>query len=70
MDWMLPLETLPGWPEAPAFSLAHLILIALILPLVTGSVIALLAWTPTWSHRIRAHGGDVAVRDAKSDDEA
>lgn len=60
MEWMLPLETLPGWPEAPAFSPAHLLLIALILPLATGIVIALLAWAPTWFRRTQSTGREVA----------
>lgn len=65
MDWLLPLETLPGWPEAPEFSAAHLILITAVLPVVTAIVIAVLAFTPTWARRFRGEtptGGDLVAR--------
>ena len=75
MDWLLPLETLPGWPEAPEFSAAHLILIAGVLPVVTAILIAVLALAPGWARRSRgetAAGGDVAVRpgDTRPDTQA
>lgn len=67
MDWMLPLETLPGWPEAPEFSAAHLILIAGVLPVATAIVIAVLAFTPTWVRRYRGEsepGGELVPQHA------
>lgn len=65
MDWLLPLETLPGWPAAPEFSAAHLILIVAVLPVMTAIVIAVIAFTPTWARRYRnetAAGGGLVAR--------
>lgn len=53
MIWMLPLETLPGWPEAPVWSLGHLLLIILVLPVLTAVVISVLTFTPTWKRLAR-----------------
>lgn len=53
MNWMLPLETLPGWPEAPEVSTAHMMLLLIIGPLAVGLVISLLAFTPALGRRFR-----------------
>ena len=70
MLWMLPLETLPGWPEAPPLAVGHLLLIILVLPAVTGLVIAILTFTPTWLRRSREGqetGTEVATVDHSAD---
>lgn len=49
----LPLETLPGWPEAPEVSAAFYWLLLIIGPLALGVVVALLTWTPKLSRAAR-----------------
>ncbi|GAB3820542.1 hypothetical protein GCM10028820_26840 [Tessaracoccus terricola] len=67
MNWMVPLETLPGWPEAAEVSYSHLLFLILIAPLVVSAIVAVLAWTPTWAARFRgeepATGTEVARRE-------
>ena len=53
MNWMLPLETLPGWPEAPDVSITHMLFLLFVGPLAFGAVIALLAFTPALGRRFR-----------------
>lgn len=53
MNWFLPLETLPGWPEAPAVSSTHMLLLLFIGPIVAGAVISLLVFTPALGRRFR-----------------
>lgn len=53
MNWMLPLETLPGWPEAPDVSTTHMLLLMFGAPIAVGAVIALLAFTPALGRRFR-----------------
>ncbi len=53
MNWMLPLETLPGWPEAPDVSSTHMLLLLFIGPIVAGAVISLLVFTPALGRRFR-----------------
>ncbi len=53
MNWMLPLETLPGWPEAPDVSVTHMLFLLFVGPLAFGAVIALIAFTPALSRRFR-----------------
>lgn len=53
MNWLLPLETLPGWPEAPAVSTTHMLFLLLIGPLLVGVVFAVLAFTPAFGRRFR-----------------
>ncbi|MDO5736971.1 MAG: hypothetical protein Q4P15_10905 [Propionibacteriaceae bacterium] len=53
MNWMLPLETLPGWPEAPEVSSGHMWLLLLVGPLAMAAVIALLGFTPALGRRFR-----------------
>ncbi|TRY19686.1 hypothetical protein FOJ82_02020 [Tessaracoccus rhinocerotis] len=67
MNWMLPLETLPGWPEAADVSYSQLLFLILIAPLAVGVVVSLLAWTPKLAARFRgeepAAGTEVARRE-------
>ena len=58
MNWLLPLETLPGWPEAPAVSSTHMILLMVIAPLACGVIVALLAFTPALGRRFRGELAD------------
>ena len=53
MNWMLPLETLPGWPEAPDVSATHLLFRMFLGPLAFGAVIVLIAFTPALGRRFR-----------------
>ena len=53
MNWMLPLETLPGWPEAPDVSAAHMLFLMFLGPLAFGAVIVLIAFTPALGRRFR-----------------
>lgn len=53
MNWMLPLETLPGWPEAPDVSAAHMLFLLFLGPLAFGAVIVLIAFTPALGRRFR-----------------
>lgn len=53
MNWMLPLETLPGWPEAPDVSSTHMLLLMFVAPIAVGVVIALLVFTPALGRRFR-----------------
>lgn len=50
---LLPLETLPGWPEAPEVSTAFYWLLLVIGPLALGAVIALLTWVPRLNRSAR-----------------
>lgn len=67
MNWMLPLETLPGWPEAPHMSDFHLLFLILIAPLAVAVVVSVLAWTPKLAARFRGEettdGTEVARRE-------
>ncbi|MGV8846160.1 hypothetical protein [Tessaracoccus sp.] len=58
MNWMLPLETLPGWPEAPAVSTPHMLMLMIGAPLAVGVIVALLAFTPALGRRFR---GELAM---------
>ncbi len=49
----LPLETLPGWPEAPEVSTAFYWMLMIIGPLALGAVVALLTWVPRLSRAAR-----------------
>lgn len=51
--FLLPLETLPGWPEAPELSAGFYIMLMIILPLVFGLVTTLLAFAPQLARRFR-----------------
>lgn len=53
MNWFLPLETLPGWPEAPDVSTTHMLLLLFVGPIVAGAVISLLVFTPSLGRRFR-----------------
>ena len=53
MNWLLPLETLPGWPEAPDVSAAHMLWLMFLGPLAFGAVIVLVAFTPALGRRFR-----------------
>ena len=53
MNWLLPLETLPGWPEAPDVSAAHMLWLLFLGPLAVGAAIALIAFTPALGRRFR-----------------
>lgn len=53
MNWMLPLETLPGWPEAPDVSAIHMVFLMFLGPLAFGAVIVLLGFTPALGRRFR-----------------
>ena len=53
MNWLLPLETLPGWPEAPAVSATHMLFLMLIAPLAIGVIIAVVSFTPALGRRFR-----------------
>lgn len=53
MNWMLPLETLPGWPEAPDVSSTHMLLLMFIGPIVFAAVVSLLVFTPALGRRFR-----------------
>lgn len=62
---LLPLETLPGWPEAPEVSTSLLLWLTVLGPLAVGVIIALLTFTPTLARRFRgedAPGSAVARR--------
>ncbi|RMB57501.1 hypothetical protein [Tessaracoccus antarcticus] len=63
MNWLLPLETLPGWPEAPAVSSTHMILLMGIAPLAVAAIVAILAFTPALGRRFR---GELATDDPHS----
>lgn len=53
MNWLLPLETLPGWPEAPEVSLSHMLMLMYVGPLAVGVIVALIAFTPALGRRFR-----------------
>ena len=53
MNWMLPLETLPGWPEAPDVSATHMLFLMFLGPFAFGAVIVLIAFTPALGRRFR-----------------
>lgn len=66
MNAWLPLETLPGWPEADPVSNSWMLLLLFGLPLATGVVIALLTFAPTLAKRFRTESGpslELARRD-------
>ena len=63
MNWLLPLETLPGWPEAPDVSVAHMLWLMFLGPLAVGAVITLLAFTPALGRRFR---GELTADEAPS----
>ena len=46
-----PLETLPGWPEAPEVSNAFMLMLILVGPLLVGVVVALLVFAPQLARR-------------------
>lgn len=50
---ILPLETLPGWPEAPQLSAGFYVMLMVILPLAVGLVVTLLAWAPSLARSFR-----------------
>ena len=71
MNWFLPLETLPGWPEAPAVSSTHMLLLLFIGPIVVGAVIALLVFTPALGRRFRGElASDHAPGEEYAEEEA
>lgn len=51
---MLPLETLPGWPEAPDPGLAEMLAICLGIPLAITVPLLLFILGPTWLRQTRA----------------
>ncbi len=53
MNWLLPLETLPGWPEAPDVSATHMLFLLFLGPAAFGAVIVLIAFTPALGRRFR-----------------
>ena len=67
MNWMLPLETLPGWPEAPEVSTADQLLLMIVAPLALAVIVGVIAFTPKFSRRFRGEdpeaGTDVARRE-------
>ena len=65
MNWMLPLETLPGWPDAPAVSSGHMWMLLLVGPLAMAAVIVLLGFTPALGRRFR---GELATGTAHEDE--
>ncbi len=70
MNWLLPLETLPGWPEAPEASGFSMVMLMLIGPLLVGVVVALITFTPTLSRRFRTETSgsrEVALTDYEQD---
>lgn len=48
---MILLETLPGWPEAPAISELNLLLLTVVGPLAAGALITALVFARTWARR-------------------
>ena len=54
---LLPLEVMPGWPEAEPESAFTLLLIMVIAPIVTGAVITLLAFGPQLARGTKNDGG-------------
>ncbi|MFV0429507.1 MAG: hypothetical protein ACK5KO_08790 [Arachnia sp.] len=48
---LLPLETLPGWPEATDPSLGFLLILCLFAPLAVGVVVAVIGFAPTLARR-------------------
>lgn len=58
----LPLETLPGWPEAPEVSTSFMLMLLFIAPLVVGVIVAVLAFTPALGRRFRGELADDAPR--------
>ena len=67
MNWMLPLETLPGWPEAPAVSPSHMVFLMVLGPLAVGAIMTLLAFTPALGRRFR---GELATGTPHSEEHA
>ncbi|MGO1385559.1 MAG: hypothetical protein ACTHWA_06315 [Arachnia sp.] len=63
MNWMLPLETLPGWPEAPDVSATHMLFLTFLGPFAFGAVIVLIAFIPALSRRFR---GEVVGEQARA----
>ncbi len=51
---MLPLETLPGWPEAPDPSLWMVLAILVAIPLAITIPVLLIHLGPTWFRQTRA----------------
>lgn len=60
MNWLLPLETLPGWPEAPEVSAASQLMLMVIGPLAVAVIVAILTFTPKLSRRFRGADKDAA----------
>ncbi|WP_028709540.1 hypothetical protein [Propionicicella superfundia] len=64
---MLPLETLPGWPEVDDPGIGAILLLTVALPLAISIPILLLTIGPTWFRQARADasggssGDEVAV---------
>ncbi len=67
MNWMLPLETLPGWPEAPDVSVMHMMFLLFIGPTAFGLVIVLIAFTPALGRRFR---GELTADEAPTSEHA
>lgn len=51
---MLPLETLPGWPEVPDPGLAAVLVILVGIPLALAAPLFLLTVGPAWFRQTRA----------------
>lgn len=62
---LLPLQTLPGWPEAPEVSSSFLFMLIIGGPIILGLIVALLTFTPTFARRFRNQtaepGSEVAL---------
>lgn len=67
---LLPLETLPGWPEAPEVSTSYLFMLIVGGPIILGLIVALLTFTPTFARRFRNQtaetGSEVALTQGTS----
>lgn len=55
----LPLETLPGWPEAPEVSDAWMWLLMVIGPLLVTVVVTLLGFAPSLAKRDRSESKEL-----------
>lgn len=63
---LLPLETLPGWPEVTDPGLGSLLFVTLAVPGVISLIVVLLVMGPVWFRRLKTEGdtpgSSVAVR--------
>ncbi len=63
---MLPLETLPGWPEAPEPSLLLMLMLTIIGPLAVGVVVTAIFFGPQLARQARSSDSREVARSNES----